>query len=42
MLNLIFLNRALGGGWSLDDPVPDEVVAEGDAPRDANPQGGSS
>ena len=42
VLNLIFLNRALGGGWSLDDPVPDEVVAEGDAPGDADPQGGSN
>ncbi len=42
VLNLIFLNRALGGGWSLDDPVPDEVVADGDAPGDANPQGGSN
>ncbi len=42
VLNLIFLNRALGGGWSLDDTVPDEVAAESDASGDANPQGGSN
>ncbi len=26
--NLINLNRALGGGWSLDDPAPDLPVEE--------------
>lgn len=42
VLNLIFLNRALGGGWSLDDTVPDEVAAESGASGDANLQGGSN
>jgi NodT family efflux transporter outer membrane factor (OMF) lipoprotein len=31
VLNLVFLNRALGGGWSLADPVPAEIVAEATA-----------
>ncbi len=26
LANLINLNRALGGGWSLDDPAPDMPV----------------
>jgi len=28
--NLINLNRALGGGWSLDDPDPDKQSAQGE------------
>ena len=40
--NLINLNRALGGGWSLDDPAPDlpareEAVAANDSDEQTVP-----
>jgi outer membrane protein TolC len=40
---VVELNRALGGGWSLDEPVPDlppqETTPEGNAPPNADAQG---
>ena len=42
VLNLIFLNRALGGGWSMDASVPQEIVDDDETTRGSNPQGGSN
>jgi len=40
--NLINLNRALGGGWSLDEPVPDLPDENNSAATDASDADGSA